>query len=275
MKPFIVIGAGLFGSMITHALRARGLEVTLVDSYKENRGSRPAACLMKPSWMSSLDYKPPLAFLEKHVGLETIQFSVRTALGKLTKADVFWSDPKRIMCFKNEAVRQEVLAVRPGEVDLSDGTTMRGNVIVAAGIWSQELLRDYAKLDISALCGSAVLTKGRVEDPTIHVYAPYRQAVWFNRGANTKWFGDGTALIQKSFTADAVQRTMSRATDLAKFSGDCNIVSGMRPYTKGEKNGVFRVLARGLAVSTGGAKNGTILAANHALAVISARKDFL
>jgi hypothetical protein len=98
--------------------------------------------------------------------------------------------------------------------------------------------------------------------------------VWFNRGPNTKWFGDGTALIQKSFTEDAIQRTVSRAEELASITNG-KVVSGMRPYTKGEKNGVFRILAKGLAVSTGGAKNGTILAANHALSVLAARKDFL
>lgn len=275
MKPFIIVGSGLFGSMIAHGLRARGEEVTLVDCNRKFRGSGPAACLMKPSWMTSLDYKPPLAFLEEHVGVETITFSIKTAIGKLAKSDVFWSDPRRIMCFGDEVVDDRVVAIRPGEIDLKSGKTMKGNIIVAAGVWTADLLAEYELPTITALCGSALFSKGKVEDPTIYAYAPYRQAVWFNRGKNMRWFGDGTALIKKSFTEEAVAKTLTRGMEMAGFPEDAEVVSGMRPYAKGEKNGVFRILAKGLAVSTGGAKNGTILAANHAIQALASNKGFL
>jgi hypothetical protein len=46
------------------------------------------------------------------------------------------------------------------------------------------------------------------------------------------------------------------------------IITGMRPYVKGDNLGLFARLGSKLFVSTGGAKNGTLLGADHALKLL-------
>lgn len=253
-----IVGGGIFGSVIAHALQDKGYAVTIFDNKKKGAGSKPAACIMKPSWMTSIDYKPPIKLLDSMFGVETIPFMV-----KIVPVDCFWVDPKKILSL--EAVEQEVTEVGDGYV-VAGGTTYKGLVVVAAGVWSQKLIP--ALPEIRALCGSAVIGEGKVSTPTIHVYAPYRQAVWFNRGKNETWFGDGTAIIKKNFNQEHKARTTERAESMAGITGDT--VSGQRPYVAGKSGGLFEKLGNRLYVSTGGAKNGTILAAHNALQLLKA-----
>jgi hypothetical protein len=106
-----------------------------------------------------------------------------------------------------------------------------------------------------------------VVKPTINVYAPYRQAVWFNRDENEAWFGDGTAIVAKNFDRSHIDRTKNRSIEMARFY-DIRSVSGQRPYVKTSSPGFFKKLGNNLFVSTGGAKNGTILAALQTLELL-------
>jgi hypothetical protein len=92
---FLVVGAGLFGSIIAAALRARGASVIVVDDARLEAGSRPAACLMKPGWFSSLGksvYTPALSMLEELYGVKTIKFKMGIA-----QVPVKWCDPASIL----------------------------------------------------------------------------------------------------------------------------------------------------------------------------------
>lgn len=251
-----IVGGGLFGSMIATNLLNLGYSVTIFDCNKEYAGSKPAACLMKPSWMASLDYKPILKFLESSYDLKTLKFSI----AKLP-VDVFWVNPKSILSTEADYVKEQVVEVGNGFVR-TDNKTYKGLVVVAAGVWCNELLQGIP--ETRALMGSAIIGKKdqAFDKNVILPYAPYRQAVWFNRGA-TPWFGDGTAIIEKNFTQDHVDKTIKRAKDLANFSG--KVITGKRPYMKGYNNGFFQKLGDKLYVSTGGAKNGTIIAAYNTI----------
>ncbi len=96
----VVIGAGIFGSLVTRALRVEGHRVLAIDDKRPEAGSAPAACLMKPSWFSSLGknvYEPALKKLDELVGVQDIQFAIPT--GKLL---VHWCNPKQVMLDQNE-----------------------------------------------------------------------------------------------------------------------------------------------------------------------------
>jgi hypothetical protein len=90
--------------------------------------------------------------------------------------------------------------------------------------------------------------------------------VWFNRDENETWFGDGTSIIEKNFVQEHKDRTRERASEMANIQG--RIITGIRPYIKGDGLGFFQRLSNNLIVSTGGAKNGTILAASHAIRLL-------
>lgn len=73
-------------------------------------------------------------------------------------------------------------------------------------------------------------------------------------------------ILEKNFTDEHRTRTRQRAKDMACIEG--GIITGIRPYTKGNNLGVFEKLGNRLYVSTGGAKNGTILGATHGLQLL-------
>ena len=255
----IVVGGGIFGSMAATALESAGYSVKILDCRRDHSGSAPAACLMKPSWMTMLDTKKPLAFLGKHYDLQTVKFTVNNTVS----ADCMWVRPKTIIRLK-EAVDEKVFEVGDGYAT-TENTTHNGLVVVAAGYWTRKLLRSYENA-IEPICGSAVIGTGKVANPTIHVFAPYKQAVWFNRGPNEIWFGDGTSIKKKNFTEEHIQRTAERAKTYAGLEG--RSVAGIRPYVK-DKLGLYAKLSPKLYVLSGGAKNGTILAANHCVRLLN------
>lgn len=252
----LIVGGGLFGKITAAHASSLGYETVIFDNDKKNAGSKPAACLMKPSWMSSVDYKPALKLLEQHFEVKTIPFKVA-----IVKTDCFWVDPVSILS-SHSVVEDTVLEVGDGFVRTAT-KTVKGLVVVAAGFWSKALLPSMP--DIKGMCGSAVHTSG-VAKATIHVYAPYRQAVWFNIAEDKVWFGDGTSILIKNFSAEHVARTKARAVDWAKLTPE-KVVSGIRPYVVGNAGGFFQKISDKLFVTTGGAKNGTILAASQALAL--------
>lgn len=265
MSNVIVVGAGLFGSITAKVLQNAGHSVILLDSRKKFRGSKPAACLMKPSWMSSVNYKEPMSLLDKLYGVETLKFDI---LGPV-KADCYWVNPRSILLDSDlTKIKEEVIQVGDGFV-ITEEKTYTGIVIVAAGIWSEEILKKsgFASPEIRSLVGSCVLGEGVVKTPTIKIIGPYKQAVWFSRSDNETWFGDSTSILQKNYSEEHTDRTAQRALDIAKIYGKS--VVGYRPYVKGTNDGVCEKLADKLYLSTGGAKNGTILSASNSLKLLS------
>lgn len=126
------------------------------------------------------------------------------------------------------------------------------------------------------LWGASLWYKGaQIDAPRINVYAPYRQAVAYNLDKNTVWMGDGTALVEKTWKASEaarVQNTQYRAKGLFKLKGDPVVTVGARPYVEGFKQGYFVQAFPRTWVSTGGAKNGTVLAAYQAARFIQEAK---
>jgi hypothetical protein len=89
------------------------------------------------------------------------------------------------------------------------------------------------------------------------------------------WFGDGTALIEKTWQAESVQRVASsikRAEEYFGLKGKAKAVVGARPYVEDHKAGYFAQVGDRTWVSTGGAKNGTLLAAEQAAQFIEEAK---
>lgn len=273
MKKIIIVGAGLFGSVSAELCRRAGHDVTLVDGSVPDSASQASACLLKPSWLSGLskeDVTAGYALLENNFGVQQLDFANLGIGGRLMKTvRIDWVDPKSIL--KKPDVASVVRTVGDGMVLLGDGTKLKGNVLVAAGVHSFDLLvRGGLAADLprmSSLMGVSLRFRGQLDNPAMHVYAPYKQAVAFNLTKKEIWFGDGTAILQKNFNrgervASAIARAESifglRAANLIKST------VGSRPYVEGSKNGYFEQVLAKTWVSTGGAKNGTLLAALQA-----------
>lgn len=273
-KPLdaIVVGGGLFGQIIAKALRKNGRHVVVLDSKKKGAGSKPAACLMKPSWFSSMGkdkYEPSLELLDKLYCVQDILFTA----GKIFNATVHWIPPKKILdgSALYPDLEVEVLSVGPGYViyqenfNLSmDSTSAQSTrvvaplIVVAAGIWTEKLLPQYKQ---TAQKGIAFLEQNaRIQTPTITPWAPYRQTVVFNRGDGV-WVSDGTAILEKNWTEKREQTAFERCRTYLPGNGAGAVsLTGIRPYAKGHKPCLLEQIEPGLWVASGGAKNGTIAA---------------
>lgn len=256
----VVVGAGLFGSVIAAALRAEGRRVVVIDDAQPEAGSRPAACLMKPSWFTSMGkdvHEPSLTLLDRLYGVSDLRFRVGPG-----HATVHWCDPATIL--SETPLVSRVVRVRPDglcwELVLRDQNPITTDlVVVAAGIWTPLLVPVEGGLD--GQVGIAFLWPGEtIEDPFIRPWAPYRQLVAFNRGDGL-WVGDGAAVRREKWTDARADQSEQRCR--SAVSRMCaphpQPLFGVRPYSR-MKPCYLCEHAPGLWVATGGAKNGTVAA---------------
>ncbi len=265
----IVVGNGLFGSIAATLCREFGHTVTVVSDEQPRAGSLASGCVLAPSWLNSMERPQIDSAIDVLKELYTVlPMEFKTNLGKTFKASRV--DPKTILV-KPDIVGRVQSAIG-GRVLMEDGTKLPvGKVLVAAGAWCNGIVSGLPP--VRGLWGASMLVKGhQLEDPRIHVYAPYRQAVAFNMDKKTVWMGDGTALVQSTWQAQEENRlfqTAWRAHDLFGLpapntpEGTKAFRSqvGVRPYIEGHKAGYFANVEPNVWVSTGGAKNGTVLAA--------------
>lgn len=267
-QNIIVVGAGLFGSIAATLCRAEGHEVTVIDAGLPWAASKASGCVLAPSWLSSLSsaqIDTAMGVLRSLYTVHDLEF--QTNLLKKFKAQRVHTPDVLV----KPDVEGRVTGVGNGAVAVSiDGRPsgqLFGKVLVAAGIGSRALLPRMPP--IRALWGASMLIPSKMKEPRLHVYAPYRQAVAFEMAEGWTWFGDGTALIEKTWMHERqarIQATVHRAGQLFKLRGlsTSQVRDGARPYVEGYKAGYFGKVDKNTWVSTGGAKLGTVLAALQA-----------
>lgn len=276
----IIVGGGLFGEIIAKKLMSIGQDVMIFDCSMHMAGSRPAACLMKPSWFSSMGkdvYKPALELLDDLYDLRTIEFELKrkttsVARFKTRLGDAYWIDPSTILG-RGPRHHARVIGVEKGYVGAvySNGEVVRyscKNVVVAAGIWTEHLLPQYKQ---TGLAGAAFRWKGsKIKQPFIFPWAPYKQLVAFNRG-DGMWVSDGTAIKEDNYTNEKVLVSQQRCSNaVGLMMAGAEILIGIRPYAKGHKPCLLEEVEKGLWVASGGAKNGTLAAAHCAHVIAEA-----
>ena len=268
----VVVGGGLFGCITAAALRSIGENVVVIDDHRPRRGSDPAACLIKPGWVSSMpkeQFDQSIKLLDDLYGVQDIHFQVNG----LVTSKVFWVDPKSIL--KKPDVVGTVLGVFGTRTDGwkiqfnaddEDGnsfdnprTIYAQKVILCCGAWAEELAKGV--VSVVGQVGQASSYLGQVATPTIDVWAPYKQLVKFNRTPQHVWVGDGAAIITKNWDAGHISRNEERCDRAAGGLPLVQRQTGIRPYVKDAKPCFLKEASPDLWVLTGGAKNGTVAAA--------------
>lgn len=257
----IIVGAGLFGCIAAAYARAEGHKVTVIDDARPYRASPASGCVLAPSWLTSLDKKEvetAMSVLGYLYAVHDVEFQTNV-MGRTFKA-------KRVSTadvLQPPDLAEQVTEVGDGWVRTASGAKLHGKVLVAAGIWCNELLKDIPA--VTGLYGCSLHISTQLEHPRLSVYAPYRQAVAFQMNKGKVWFGDGTALIEKTWGREERERIATsklRAGEtFGLYSHSPRVIIGARPVVAGHKAGYFQQVSPRTWVSTGGAKNGTVLAA--------------
>jgi glycine/D-amino acid oxidase-like deaminating enzyme len=255
----VIVGAGLFGAIAAAAFRQQKRSVLVIDDDRPEAGSKPAACLMRPSWYSSLGkevYTPSLKLLDELYGVQDLKFKV--AIGSVA---VHWCNPADILKVPDRKTTVGAfhnLGKKGWQVECSDGSVETArSVVVTAGIWTPLLIGVLGGLIGQA--GMACLwPKEKIAEPFVRVWAPYRQVTAFNRGDGL-WVGDSNSIRMDKWSETNAGATEQRCSQAVKISSKPRRLFGIRPYSK-VKPCYLAEAKPGLWLATGGAKNGTLAA---------------
>lgn len=263
----LIVGAGLFGSVIGEALQQAGRGVNYIDAMHPLAGSRPAACLMKPSWLAGMgkeNYSLALKTLDELFGVIETEFYT-DPLGR--KVTVPWVPPHRILKY-DSAIKGTVKRINVLEDETcSVIASIEGNeheiypklLIVAAGYWTNKL---FSIPELKGLAGAAFAWKGSTPRNQINVWAPYKQVVTLNNWRKGYlWVGDGSAILKKNWTDARVSASLQRCAEYVKRSArEATVIQGVRPSAKNNDVCFLERAYPNTWIATGGAKNGTAAA---------------
>lgn len=266
----LIVGSGLFGSVARDLLTARGIPCKVIDDGRPMSGSYPAGCLTKPSWLDALGKarEPALGLLDQLYGIQKLPLR----LGPARLDSIMHVPPAAIL--RAPDVRARVTGILPeaGVVHLDSGETLVGHsILVAAGVWCRELLPlHFGSARLEGLQGVSLRFRETLPEARLKLWAPFKQSVAFNIEPGVAWFGDGTSLRPESWTPEHDERAQTHAADLGLDPSNLiEVRHGLRPYVRGH-TGWFQRAGRRCWVSTGGAKNGVVLAAAQALQFLNA-----
>lgn len=281
----LVIGGGLFGSVIARTLhQLGGQHVTIFDRAHKDRGSRPAACLMKPSWLGAFsrgDQKAQLGLLDELYDLQTVAFTTTAGI----QVPVHWVPPSQVL--SGPTLQDDIRWIeKEGDswlVVARHTTFLARRVVVAAGVWTSAVLGLVCspaprRPTVQAQAGQALLYPGcHIDQPFIRPWAPYKQVVAFNRGDGL-WVGDGSSIREMNWDESRAEQSEDRCAKAVLYRQSKGVsdynnrtrLYGLRPYVRGMDGNPAYLdeAAPGLWVATGGAKNGTMGAAWCALRLL-------
>lgn len=262
MKDAVIVGAGIVGTTIALALKSQGRDVTVLDRGEELAGTRPSGGHLKPGWFAGMrkqDYEPAMELLDNTWGLITEEFVVKPTNYKTT---VYRVDTDKVLRFPSTKESVTDLTYSYGEYPVV--TTENGQIeckllIVAAGVWTEEL---FSRIVVKRKQGISFRFQGKLRQPFINTWAPYKQIVAHQQTSKEIWIGDGTAILQKNWTLGRQQQSLSRCRkSLPEAKRLLKIHRGLRPYIKtGKEPCLVEQVSKRVWVVTGAGKLGTIAA---------------
>lgn len=265
----LIVGGGVFGQVIAAKLRREGHAVTVFDRQEPEAGSLPSGGHLKPSWLTDIPGKAleaALVTLQTLFGMETLECDFGRG-GATKKIEIQRVDVPHILAQPVERVN--VTHVGDGWVEIAGPLAAQGVfspceriegklVVVAAGVWSKQLLPRQCRDLIAKRGVSWVFTGGKPVPNIIWPWAPFKQVVRTEHGPGRTWIGDGSALLPASWTTEREAAIYSRIKPHAPPNyTKLDRQYGLRPYLN---DGLLRVSPK-LWLATGGAKSGTALAA--------------
>jgi glycine/D-amino acid oxidase-like deaminating enzyme len=255
MRPLLIVGGGLFGSLAAAYARRKGIESVVFDAGLEGSASPAAAGLFQEKWAGKkfrTHYQHALPLLEQLFDIGHVCLTREDG----SKETLLFIPPRIIL--EPTPLRQRVTSVGDGWLE-AEGQRYEGSIYLAAGVWCSQLA---PHLDVHSKAGAAFVFPG--ERPgQLRPFAPRRQAIAFVRDLGTTYFSDGTAEL--AYGPEQDRQSLARAADMG-LTEPIRRYWGCRPYAPGGP--VFQRLGQRTWLATGGRKLGTILGASCARRLI-------
>lgn len=274
IEDAIVIGGGIIGATVTKALRDQGRSVTLFDDAQPMAATKASGGHMKPSWFPkelAAEQDQALQLLAETWSVKEEQFMVYPE----EKIETLYRvDTEQVI--QLEKVRERVGAIDSWNnypsVTTTAGTELRCRLLViAAGIWTTQLLSQRDQFDIKGRQGISYKFSGSIDMNFIIPWAPYKQVVAHQQSANEVWIGDGTAIKPENWNEQRSQQCYNRCANHVIGLEYRQSVMGIRPYAQvAEMPCYFKQLFPRVYVVTGTGKSGTICAGWAARRILDA-----
>jgi len=266
----VIIGSGIFGSTISRYLEKKGVEHVVIDANHEYSGSKCSAGVWKDSWINDKIKERVLSgisLVDKMYGIETLEFHNKK---ENLKEEIYYVDVKKILLPKKTVIKDSVLKIENDTVTLTSGEVYKANkaVILAAGAFVDKILVNsgYLPMGVDKYWGNCFFIKSEeLEENFIDVCATYRQLVCFQKTDGDFYFSNGSTVKNPKSNDDPrieknTDRLFLQSTKIGiKTSQIVGMKEGFRPYLKDKGQDFVQKVDEKLIVTTGGAKNSTIL----------------
>lgn len=262
MRDVIVIGCGIVGATVAKVLTKQGRNVLVLDDGRPMSGTAPSGGHLKPSWFGGMkkeQSEPAMELLSETWGMTEEEFTV---LPDGSKTTVYRVDTDQVV--KYPRMKTTVTGIKFLNnypiVQFTEAEERTKLLIVAAGAWCGELLPE---ISVQARQGVSFRLKGKLQQPIIQQWAPYKQIVAHQQAADEIWVGDGSALLPANWTEERTRQCLGRCREALHLGSlqPTKTLIGWRPYCKTEADPcLLRKLFPRVWVATGAGKMGTIAA---------------
>jgi glycine/D-amino acid oxidase-like deaminating enzyme len=282
MRECIIVGGGIIGATIAKTLGMYMNNILLIDADLPMAGTAPSGGHLKPSWFGGMkkeEYSPSMDLLDNTWGILSEEFDVVTIGVRVAKAKVYrvdtdyvtkWAETHRtlgaVQSIENVLGRpvvtvKDIKGLHREECEL---------LIVATGVWAVELV-DWKGVSVQAKQGVSFRMKGRLPQPFIIPWAPYKQIVAHQQTDNSIWIGDGSAILSRNWNEERTQSCLARCQKalgrrLVAYRNNppdpLQTRRGLRAYCTHSKEEpcLYQQLGPNCFLVTGAGKSGTIAA---------------
>lgn len=273
MARFVVIGAGLAGSLTTRVLRQAGHTVTVIDDRDNFSASQASSNLYIASWLKKFSNKGAKRGIEVLESLElptdrVFDSGIADAMSvrHIAQRHVL-VEPDHIA--KVTQLSHECVWAIEGSGPSQSEERYEGFPVVCTGYRGAELVPELAG-KIQVKVGHAIMIPGRLKpgESSLRIVSPYTHGKLYQFDEDHIYFADSVALKPKSYwdrEKELKMRTLSRCHDF--LGRDVKVDEwrvGFRPLVKGHDFGIVGQSQNGAFYINGGGKNGMVAYCNAA-----------
>ena len=282
---FLIVGAGLFGSLTAKYLADKKYSVLLIDSVEPLAASKCASGIFRNGWIKKIKDKADISLpiVKKYTKIKSINLFNKTSgetesYSQIDVNGILEIKPSKFLTFHN-AKLDDIAYDENGVCDkafiqLIDGEYQEIEIgkalIITAGFYTDNILKEFElePIGLDASWGITYTIAYNLKTPFIETWAPFRQLYGYpmERGGKTvTYFAGGVGIKNPNGEEDKrIDKSVERMNQQAAENGlpvdkIIEINEGVRPYLKDVNSSMVVQRGKNIFAAAGGAKNSSVL----------------